>query len=69
MCHAEVGERVPLSVSIFFPEKIIYLIFSSPFGSKLLKWWDVQRAKGSVGGGEAGKKAKTTPDAHLQEPL
>ena len=64
MCHAEVGERVPLSVSIFSPEKIIYLIFSSPFGSKL-HWWDVQykRAKGSVGVGEAGKKAKTTPDA------
>ncbi len=32
MCHAEVGERVPLSVSIFFPEKNIYLIFWSADG-------------------------------------
>ena len=64
MCHTEVGERVPLSVSIFFPEKNIYLIFSSPFGSKLLSGgMSSKREKGSVGGGEAGKKAKTTPDA------
>jgi hypothetical protein len=63
MCHAEVGDRVPLSVSIFFPEKIIYLIFSSPFGSKLLSGgMSSKHEKGSVGGGEAGKKTKTTPD-------
>ena len=35
MCHAEVGERVPLSVSIFFPEKNISLIFSVTLGSRL----------------------------------
>ena len=65
MCHAEVGERVPLSVSIFFPEIFVYLIFSSPFGLKLLSSGGMssKRVKGSVGGGEAGKKAKTTPDA------
>ena len=35
-------------------------------GSKLTKWsfgMLNKRGKGSVGGGEAGKKAKTTPDA------
>ena len=65
MCHVEVGERVPLSVSIFFPEKNISLIFFSPFGSKLLLSGGMssKRVKGSVGVGEAGKKAKTTPDA------
>ena len=52
-------------MSLFFSQvNVSYIIFSSPFGSKLLKWWDVSmRAKGSVGGGEAGTKAKTTPDA------
>ena len=65
MCHTEVGERVPLSVSIFFPGKIIYLNFSSPFGSKLLSSGGMssKRAKGSVGGGEPGRKAKMTLDA------
>ena len=28
-----------------------------------------KRGKGSVGGGEAGKKAKTTPDAHCRNPF
>ncbi len=60
MCHAEVGERVPLSVSIFFPEKF-FLIFSSLHCTS--GGMSSKRAKGSVGGGEAGKKAKTTPDA------
>ena len=69
MCHAEVGERFPLSVSIFW-EKSIYLVFSSHFGQNCSSGgMSSKRSKGSVGGGEAGKKAKTTPDAHLQEPL
>ena len=69
MCHAELGERFPLSVSIFFLEKSIYLIFSSPGQNCSSGGMSSKRSKGSVGGGEAGKKAKTTPDAHLQEPL
>jgi hypothetical protein len=50
-------------VSLFF-EKSIYLIFPSPFGQNCSSGgMSSKRSKGSVGGGEAGKKAKTTPDA------
>ncbi len=60
MCHAEVGEGVPLSVSIFFPKKL-FLLFFLPLSKTHVM--SSKCAKGSVGGGEAGKKAKTTPDA------
>ena len=60
MCHAEVGERVPLSVSIFFPEKKYLSYFFFPLAQVV--GCPVSVRKG-VWGGEAGKKAKTTPDA------
>ena len=65
MCH----RWVPLSVCLFFSVGMLFNLFflqAAPRGSKWSKWsfgMLSKRGKGSVGGGEAGKKAKTTPYA------
>ena len=57
----------PVGVSFFSGGMLVKLFFLRRWrGSKLSKWslgMLSKRGKGSVGGGEAGKKAKTTPDA------
>ena len=58
MCHAEVGERFPLSVSIFFLEKGIYLIFSSPFKIAQVVGCAVSVRKGVWEGVKQGKRPR-----------
>jgi hypothetical protein len=47
----------------FFPKKLFILFFLRLSDQNCIGGMSSKRAKGSVGVGEAGKKAKTTPDA------
>jgi hypothetical protein len=51
-------------VSLFFPPKKLFILFSLPLSDQNCSSGGMSSncVKGRVGGGEAGKKAKTTPD-------